>query len=465
MSPRYSPNVHSRARSGSPQPWVSDDRFGTITTVIAWLLFILMTVRKDFVSLVIDPPPPAASAAGAAFNSALWVLLIVAAALFVLWRTQLALLLMRNMNVFFILFLVLVLASTVWSADPAVTLARFRRIVTILVCCMSVMLVGWHRRRFQDLIRPPITFLLAASIVYGLLFPELAIHQSAQPELHNAWHGLTFQKNILGGLATYGVILWFHAWLERGTSGIKVLLGLAVSFACLLLSHSSTSLLTTVFSLFFLTLALRSPSNLRRYTPYFVGFFVVIVALYACAALGLVPGLAVLLDPITAATGKNAADATGRAPIWALIKLEIARHPWLGIGYGAYWTGPVPGTASYIFVTAIYFYAESAHNGYLEVTNDLGFVGLGCLIGYVVAYIKQSLFLWRIDRYQSALFLALLFQQGLENLSEAEWLQSNAVNFVVMTLATCALARALLELKLQRVFAPSAGATAQRRTA
>ena len=136
--------------------------------------------------------------------------------------------------------------------------------------------------------------------------------------------------------------------------------------------------------------------------------FTILVALYACAALGVIPGLQRLLDPITALTGKNAHFATGRAPIWDLIKAEIARHPYFGVGYGAYWTGPTPGTASYIFVTAIYFYAGSAHNGYLEVTNDLGFVGLACLMAYVLVYVRQSLRLWRIDRYQSALFLACL---------------------------------------------------------
>ena len=49
-----------------------------------------------------------------------------------------------------------------------------------------------------------------------------------------------------GGVATYGVILWFRAWLAREASRLKVVLGMAVSLTCLLLSRSSTSLLTTV---------------------------------------------------------------------------------------------------------------------------------------------------------------------------------------------------------------------------
>lgn len=445
-----------------PQPrppaagWIRDDRFAWLASVTIALMLALMTLPKDFVSLFVNPAPPATAAAGAAVNSLLWIVLLVVGGMTLLWRGRVGWLLLRHINLGFLVFCVLVLASILWSAAPGITLDRFRRLMIILACCMAAAVVGWHPRRFQELIRTPVTALLAGSLLYGLMFPKLAIHQSDQPELVNAWHGLMFQKNIFGSVATYGVILWFHAWLGREAARWKILLGLGISAACVLLSRSSTSLLTTTFSLFFLVLTLRSPANLRRYTPYFVAIFVFLVALYALAALGLVPALQGLLDPISAATGKNATNASGRAPIWALIKTEIDRHPWLGIGYGAYWVGPIPGTASYVFVTAIYFYAGSAHNGYLDVTNDLGFVGLGCLILYVLVYIRQSLRLWHVDRHESALFLALLFQQGLENLSEAEWLQVTSVNFVVMTLAVCAIARMLLEQKLQHYYAPAA---------
>jgi exopolysaccharide production protein ExoQ len=453
-------NWNRGSRMGNSTAWIPDDRFAWAPPLIGFMMVILLTVPKDFISLVAEPPSPSASDVGTYFNSLLWLVVFALGGFMLLWRARLAMLLVRELNIAFLLFCALILASTLWSADPGVTLERFRRVITISGCCLAAMLVGWHRGRFQELVRPGVTLLLVASILEGMVFPKIGIHDPSIAELKNSWRGVTGQKNILGGLATYGVILWYHAWLQRDAATWKILSGMAVSLTCLILSRSSTSLLTTVFSLFFLTLALRSPANLRRYTPYFVGLFSVLVALYACAALGVIPGLQMLLDPITALTGKDAHTATGRAPIWALIKAEIARHPYLGIGYGAYWTGPIPGTASYIFVTAIYFYAYSAHNGYLEVTNDLGYVGLACLIAYVLVYVKQSLRLWKIDRYQSALFLALLFQQGLENLSEAEWLQVTTVNFLVMTLATCALARALLDHKLQHLFARTAGTAA-----
>ena len=50
--------------------------------------------------------------------------------------------------------------------------------------------------------------------------------------------------------------------------------------------------------------------------------------------------------------------------------------------------------------------------------NDLGFVGLICLLGYLTVYVRQSLQLFRSDRPQGALYLALFFQQAMTNLSE-----------------------------------------------
>ena len=101
----------------------------------------------------------------------------------------------------------------------------------------------------------------------------------------------------------------------------------------------------------------------------------------------------------------------------------------------------------------MYFYPSEAHNGYLEIVNDLGFVGLACLLGYLLIWVRQSLWLMKFDRAQAVLFLAIFFQQAITNLSESTWLAINsAFAIAVVTLATFALARALLEQRLAQRF-------------
>jgi hypothetical protein len=56
------------------------------------------------------------------------------------------------------------------------------------------------------------------------------------------------------------------------------------------------------------------------------------------------------------------------------------------------------------------------------------------------------------NRNQAALYLALLFQQLLGNLSETHWFTPKNVDFVIMTLATASLARNLLEIRLRHYY-------------
>ncbi len=69
----------------------------------------------------------------------------------------------------------------------------------------------------------------------------------------------------------------------------------------------------------------------------------------------------------------------------------------------------------------MWFYPTEAHNGYLDIVNDLGYVGLICLILFLFAYVRQSLQLLRFDRNQAVLYLALLFMEMVVNMSESDW--------------------------------------------
>jgi exopolysaccharide production protein ExoQ len=326
-------------------------------------------------------------------------------------------------------------------------------LITIVLACAAFVLMGWHVRRYQNVVRPILTIMLLGSIFFGLIFPSLAIHQQTSAELVGAWRGLANHKNGLGALSCIALIFWFHAWLTREVKLLPALAGGAIAITCLALSRSSTSLAATVFVMAFLVMLLRSPHGLRPYMPYLVGLLVAILLIYALAILNLIPGLGTLMAPITLLTGKDM-SLTGRTEIWAILSEHIRYHPFLGTGYGAYWTaGPVAGTESYEFMWRMdSFYPGSAHNGYLEIVNDLGWGGLVCLFAYIITHVRQSLQLLGIDRNQGTLYLALFFQQAITNLSETHWFSVLSVDFVIMTLATMALARGLLEHRLRLVF-------------
>jgi exopolysaccharide production protein ExoQ len=415
------------------------------------VLLVMMIVPEgfDYVTLMTQDAP----GSGSAISRALWLMLLTSGALIVLWRVRLASVLLRALNPFLLLFICIAIASVAWSIDPSLTVRRLIRLCTIVLVCAGFVLVGWHPRRFQAVVRPVLTIVLAGSICFGLLFPELAIHQETSVELLGAWRGLATHKNGLGALACIALILWFHAGLTREVRPLFAVAGGAIALTCLALSRSSTSLVATGFVAVILLVLLRAPRGLRPYLPYFVVTLASMLLVYALAVLDLVPGLGTLLAPVTALTDKGT-TLTGRTQIWTIIADHIRLHPFFGSGYAAYWTGaPTGGTDAYEFIQRMgAFYPGSAHNGYLDVVNDLGWVGFLCLLAYMLTFVRQSLQLAALDRNQSALYVALYLQQALTNLTESHWFSVRSVDFVIMTLATFAVARGLLDHRLHLAF-------------
>ena len=436
---------------------VRDARGWWFTAAMVWVLIVYLVVPINY--LTGTPAAAEIMGAGNPAARAIKLGLLGLSSVIVMWRISLAWALLRLLNPFFLLFLALVPLSVLWSIDPTATLARYVSIIAIVQVAFAFTLIGWHPTRFQDVVRPIITLLLAASLLFGYLYPDLGI-ETGEGTLHNAWRGLASQKNQFGELSSFGVLFWLHALLTRQRKWWIAAAGLAIAGAGVFLSRSSTSLLSTVLVILFMLLMLRTAPNLRRYMPYIVGSFAVLVVVYALALLNIIPGMNVLLSPITALAGKDL-TFSNRSQIWDIIKQHIELSPLFGSGYGAYWTGPLPSSPSYIFERLMYFYPSESHNGYLEIVNDLGFVGLMCLLGYLTVFVRQSLRLMRVDRGQGALFLGIFFQQAITNLSESTWLAINsAFAIAVVTAATFALARSLLDEQLKYMTAatrPAAG--------
>jgi O-antigen ligase len=124
-----------------------------------------------------------------------------------------------------------------------------------------------------------------------------------------------------------------------------------------------------------------------------------------------------LLSPITGIFNKST-DLTGRTDIWRLVLLEINKHPIFGIGYGAFWLGE--GSPSQSIIDILHWIPLQAHNGYLDIFNELGIVGL-CLLGLVFVYHIISLIrLTAFDREEAAIHWAMLILILISNLSESE---------------------------------------------
>jgi exopolysaccharide production protein ExoQ len=352
-----------------------------------------------------------------------------------------------NLNVGFAAMMVLIPLSAVWSIVPAATILRFVTLATIVLVAFAISLAGWQRQRFAQMATPPLMYIVLMSLAVGMIFPDRITELGNDLSLKGAWHGITLTKNQFGMSASLATLICVNRVLAREGRKQWAIAGAVAAFACLLLSRSNTSLFATLLGVLFMVLVMRVPLIKQRYSTHVVIAVAAVLILYELAIQDVIPGAYTLLAPIRSLTGKDA-TLSARTIIWDIVKQNIAYAPYLGSGYGAYWIGAVPSSPSFVFTYLMYFYPSEAHNGYLDIVNDLGYVGLICLLVFLIAYIRQGLTLMRVDRSQAALYLAILFQQMVMNMSESEWFARDSV-FTVIILAVTCMARALLESRAQ----------------
>jgi O-antigen ligase len=91
------------------------------------------------------------------------------------------------------------------------------------------------------------------------------------------------------------------------------------------------------------------------------------------------------LDTATALIGRNA-TLTGRTHIWSAL-IEQVDSDWLGYGYQAFWYSPLGEKFVLLWLAKEGF--ASAHNGYLELWLDLGYVGVAFFLLLVFTSLRR----------------------------------------------------------------------------
>jgi O-antigen ligase len=386
------------------------------------------------------------------------ILTLVVGASIIAARWSVAYALGKNLNLGLAAFTLVVPLSLLWSIDSEATLLRYVTLAGIIVMCFAFTLAGWSRQRFVHVVVPPAMCILIGSLLVGIVNQDMVMHVGDDLSLRNSWHGVTHHKNQFGMLSSVIAIVCFSRWLAGRGRTFWSFTGFAIALICMILSRSSTSMFATALGLLFMVAVVRVPVIRQRYSTHLVIGIASIIVIYELAVQNVIPGMGILLKPISILTGKDM-TLSSRTIIWEILKEHMRGAPWLGTGYAAYWTREFPSSPSYVFVYRMFFYPGEAHNGYLDITNDLGRLGIACLLLYLVSYVRQALQLMRFDRGQAAMYLALLFQQMVANLSESEWMSRSTI-CAIFTLATCCLSRDLLEyrrLAQSQSFRPPAG--------
>ncbi len=287
----------------------------------------------------------------------LLILFVLLAILAARWRRYAPLL--RHL-LLYVAIVVLCLASVLWSDNPLPTI---RRGVSLFTC---VSFGVYLTQTFQ--LRHALAMAGRCSVFLGLLSMAVfvaapSIGRETALGYEQAMRGVFSQKNPMAECMLLGLTCYAFRMLEEGMRRSH-LACVAILLLCIALGRSATSLAIAVLMLSAaLFLGLRGRPRLRLMMGFGAGWLL----------LSLIVMMLVAPDLMFDLAGRDA-SLTGRGPLWHEVLGVIAERPLLGHGYAGFWNEDSR-QVQYLWLL-VGWQAPDSHNGYLDVTVQIGLAGL-----------------------------------------------------------------------------------------
>lgn len=318
--------------------------------------------------------------------------------------------------------------STAWSITPSSTIKRAILLIFLVAVC-AVAVGSWNRDwradKFSKLLASPMACLLFLSILITAIMPSKAFTEIG-------WRGIMSHKNEAGQMMAFITLLLLygvcHEKLSRKLRAVLVI----VAVIGLLLAKSTTALLALIIGVG-ITELLLIKSTVNRLNTWQVAFVGVLLMastlLFFAFQLELLPSLNTMYLELLAALGKSD-TFTGRTAIWDLVLGESRFHnPLIGGGYGGFWIGR-DSVSGYVLV-GDGLYPGQAHNGYIDIYNDLGIVGLCILGAVIVAALYRAWRLISLNHPEAKIHLAITLMCIFLNLGESTFLRNTTFMNIV----------------------------------
>ncbi len=312
-----------------------------------------------------------------------------------------------------VLYFSFCLISLVWSDFPAWSFKRWVRALGDLIMALIVATDAQPTAALRRLFSRVGFVLLPASLLLIKYYPALGKGYDAFGS--QSFTGVATNKNVLGNLVfVIGLgALWQALRLVRDREAphrTRRLLAqctvLAFCIKLLATAHCATAVACFVLGV---GLMLATSLPVMRHRPAAVHALVL--------ALLLGGGLAQVLGAraaVTEALGRKP-DLTGRTAIWGIL-IPMAPNSIGGAGFETFWVGP---RVKRIFAAIGGLQmTNEAHNGYIEVYLNLGWLGLGFIALILVQGYRRTVGAFRRDSALGALLVAYVVTAVAFNISE-----------------------------------------------
>lgn len=339
-----------------------------------------------------------------------WVLSVfLMLAVAVLFRRRQSLLKVLRVNGPILLFFAYCALSTLWSDHTDVALKRFIKTGGDLTMVLVVLTEVDPLAAVKNVVAKAAFLLVPVSVLLIKYYPDLG--RGYHPFVWTPYYtGVTTNKNELGfvclicGLGSLWRLLQAVHDRKRGPL-LAYTAVLAMVSWLFWMANSMTSL-----SCFLMAGALMLVLSARRLgrTPVVVHSLVAAILMISCATLFLDLGSSLLQ------TMGREPTLTGRTDIWKLA-LSMNSNPLIGAGFESFWLPPRLDKIWSVY----WWHPRQAHNGYIEVYLNLGWIGVALLVVVLIAGYKNVISAFRSDPDSGRLRLAYFVAAIAYNFTES----------------------------------------------
>jgi exopolysaccharide production protein ExoQ len=279
-----------------------------------------------------------------------------------------------------LLFFTYCAISALWSDYPDVAIKRWIKFVGNLVMVLIVLTDIRPTVAIKRLLTHTGFVLLPLSVLLVKYYPDLGRMYSAGDSVRSPWKllyiGVSDTKNGLGAICLlFGLgAVWRFIEIFREKDEPhrrRRLIGQTTLLLVTLWLFSKADSMTSL-SCFLVASVLIVATNLRLARRRAMVHLLVVGALSLSV-------LAIFVAPNLLATFGRDPTLTGRTDIWKVV-LDMAGSPLCGTGFESFWLGPRLQT----IWTMYWWHPNEAHNGYIELFLNLGWLGVALLAAIVV---------------------------------------------------------------------------------
>ena len=330
-----------------------------------------------------------------------------------------------------------VCVSVIWSDIPMVTIERILPLLRITIFGIYFAARFTIKEQLQLLawafgLAALLSLIVCVAVPsYGVVGEGLIV--GLEELVHSgAWRGIYNHKTFLGSIMSLGSLILLFAGLDKLQYRYPwmILAAFLISTFVLLRSTTIGALLIFIISVFLILFFQLERKKFDLFIILFLGFILassLVVTIIASNA-----------DAIFNSFGKDA-TISGRTLIWPLLIDKIQERPWLGYGYDTFWKGGWEGEVADIWRALIAgFEPPHAHNGFLEICLDIGFIGLGIFVTwFIFSFLRSLAWLHKNQTIEGIAPIILLIHILLLSLTESYLMRGNIywLIYVSMTLS------------------------------